>query len=71
MREPHTLHTRDSGYPILIFTSPLPLLSDLFSFPPHLQANREAPTLVFASARGEVNRINTTQAMVAQHTPRV
>ncbi|GAX85472.1 hypothetical protein CEUSTIGMA_g12888.t1 [Chlamydomonas eustigma] len=34
-----------------------------------VKANREAPTLVFTSARGEVGRINTTQAIVAQHTP--
>jgi hypothetical protein len=34
-----------------------------------VQANREAPTLVFTSARGEVGRISTTQAIVAQHTP--
>ncbi|GAX81102.1 hypothetical protein CEUSTIGMA_g8536.t1 [Chlamydomonas eustigma] len=36
---------------------------------PIVKANREAPTLVFTSARGEVGRINTTQAIVAQHTP--
>ena len=35
------------------------------------QANREAPTLVFTSARGEVARINSTRAMVSQHTPQV
>ena len=35
------------------------------------QANREAPTLAFTSARGEVNRINSTQAIVAQHVPQV
>ena len=39
---------------------------EICTLPPS-QANREAPTLLFTSARGEVPRINTTAAIVAKH----
>mmetsp|Transcript_5357 Transcript_5357/g.11731 ORF Transcript_5357/g.11731 Transcript_5357/m.11731 type:complete len:1130 (-) Transcript_5357:373-3762(-) len=34
-----------------------------------VKANREAPTLVFTSATGEVPRVTTTAAIAAKHTP--
>ncbi|KXZ48222.1 hypothetical protein GPECTOR_29g127 [Gonium pectorale] len=36
---------------------------------PIVKANREAPTLRLVAGRDEVPRINTTAALVAQHTP--
>jgi U3 small nucleolar RNA-associated protein 14 len=34
-----------------------------------VKANREAPTVVFTTAKGDVARVNSTRAIVANHTP--
>ena len=34
-----------------------------------VKANREAPTIVFTSAKGDVSRVSSTMAIVANHVP--